>query len=62
MNKVAAEIGNFLIKNFEEIISYNLVLAFLNLEIDDFYYVDFLKKDLNWKNMALKTVTIVLKL
>ena len=25
MNKVAAEIGNFLIKNFEEIISYNLV-------------------------------------
>ena len=44
MNKVAAEIGNFLIKNFEEIISYNLVQGFLNLEIDDFYYVDFLKK------------------
>ena len=54
MDKVAAEIGNFLIKNFEEIISYNLVQGFLNLEIDDFYYVDFLKKDLNWKKYGFK--------
>ena len=54
MNKVAAEIGNFLIKNFEEIISYNLVQGFLNLEIDDFYYVDFLKKDLDWKKYGFK--------
>ena len=56
MNKVAAEIGNFLIKNFEEIISYNLVQGFLNLEIDDFYYVDFLKKDLNWKKYGFKDI------
>jgi len=56
MDKVAAEIGNFLIKNFEEIISYNLVQGFLNLEIDDFYYVDFLKKDLNWKKYGFKDI------
>lgn len=42
--EVAEELGNYLCKNISTIRSFNVIKGFLNLEIDDSYWKDFLER------------------
>lgn len=41
--QIGEQIGAFLQKNMEEVVSFNVIKGFLNLVISDSYYIDFLK-------------------
>lgn len=51
--QIGEQIGAFLQKNMEEVVSFNVIKGFLNLVISDSYYIDFLKDIKNTSDFGL---------
>ncbi|WP_298495349.1 arginine--tRNA ligase [uncultured Algibacter sp.] len=45
--QIGETIGNFLVENVEDVKAYNVVKGFLNIEINDSYYINFFNKIMN---------------
>ncbi|MCD4683897.1 MAG: arginine--tRNA ligase [Bacteroidales bacterium] len=53
--ETATEIGNFLQENMDEIVSYEVIKGFLNLTLNDKYWIDFFLSHLNEENFGFKS-------
>ncbi len=53
--ETATEIGNFLQENMDEIVSYEVIKGFLNLTLNDKYWIDFFLDHISEDNFGFKT-------